>query len=62
VIKVDLLWIINDFAIGKTYNSRLNYALIVLIPKISGANNVYQFGPISLLNGSSQIMMKKFGK
>lgn len=38
--------------------SRINYAHIVLSPKIDGANKVNQFRPISLLNCSFKIFMK----
>ena len=49
VIKDDLLWVLNDFRDNRADISRLNYALIMLIPKVNGANQVNQFRPISLL-------------
>ena len=58
MIKTDFMWLVNDFAEGLTYIGRLNYANVVLIPKVFGANKVAQFRPISLLNVSFKIIMK----
>jgi hypothetical protein len=48
----------NDFFKGDLDLSRLNFALVTLIPKVGDATNMKQFRPISLLNCSFKIFSK----
>jgi hypothetical protein len=50
VIKWWVIQMLEDFYYGKLNLSRLNYGIIVLIPKIKEVVNVKQFMPICLLN------------
>jgi hypothetical protein len=50
VIKWWVIQMLEDFYYGKLNLSRLNYGIIVLIPKIKEVVNVKQFRPICLLN------------
>jgi len=43
---------------GRLEIDRMNYAHVVLIPKVEGANRVQHFKPISLLNVIYKIVAK----
>lgn len=58
IVKYDLLWVFNDIFRGNANFKRINYAYIVLISKMEGANLVTQFRLVSLLNCSFKIFMK----
>lgn len=49
---------VNDFYMGRLDIARLNYGVMTLIPKVQDANNVKQYRPICLLNGSFKIFSK----
>jgi hypothetical protein len=48
----------DDFCKGELDLSRLNFALVTLIPKVGDASNMKQFRPISLLNCSFKIFSR----
>lgn len=56
VVKKDIQWLFEDFYTGEFDSTRINYASIVLIPKIEGANKVSRFRPVSLLNCTFKTM------
>jgi hypothetical protein len=58
VVKGDLVALFEDFHKGNLDLSRLNFALVTLIPKVGDATNIKQFRPISLLNCSFKIFSK----
>jgi hypothetical protein len=39
-----------EFYTGTLVMSRLNYGVIMLIPKVVGATNICQFRPITVIN------------
>jgi hypothetical protein len=51
--------LLEDFYNGRLNLSRLNYGIIVLIPKIREVVNVKQFMPICLLNVFYKLFTKK---
>jgi hypothetical protein len=59
-IKHGILHILNDFVLGRTDISRLNFAILTLIPKVLGADLVSQFRPIALINVIFKIISKAF--
>ena len=50
MIKNDFMALVRDFEEGKLDMQRLNFALIVLIPKEPDAKDMKKFRPISLSN------------
>jgi hypothetical protein len=58
LIKGDLVALFDDFHKGSLDLSRLNFALVTLIPKVGEASDMKQFRPISLLNCSFKIFSK----
>lgn len=58
VIKFDLLSVFQDFYSGTADLKRINYAHIVLVSKVVGANLPCQFRLISLLNCSYKLITK----
>jgi hypothetical protein len=58
VIKQDFMTMVKGFEKGEINISRLNYAMIILIPKEEEARSLKKFRPISLINCS----FKVFGK
>jgi hypothetical protein len=49
-LKPLLITILNEFALGRLDISRLNFGVLSLIPKVSGADSIKQFHPIALIN------------
>uniref|UniRef100_A0A8R7UN60 Reverse transcriptase domain-containing protein n=1 Tax=Triticum urartu TaxID=4572 RepID=A0A8R7UN60_TRIUA len=58
VIKKDFIAMVRDFEEGKLDIHRLNFALIVLIPKEVNAKDMKNFRPISLSNCAIKIFTK----
>ena len=58
VIKNDFMALVRDFETGKLDLQRLNFALIVLIPKEVDAREMKKFRPISLSNCGIKIFSK----
>jgi hypothetical protein len=50
--------LVNEFEKGKANMARLNYAMIILIPKEEGARTLEKFKPISLINCSFKVFAK----
>lgn len=49
IVKMDMLHIFNSFYDGTLDVKRMNYGVITLLPKISGADRIQQYRPICLL-------------
>ena len=58
LIKHDLMALVREFESGNLNVSRLNYAIITLIPKEPDARDMKKFRPISLGNCSLKIISK----
>jgi hypothetical protein len=58
IIKMDLMAIVKMFEKGEINIARLNYAIIILIPKEGEARSLKKFRPISLINRSFKIIAK----
>jgi hypothetical protein len=57
-IKKDFIAIVKEFEAGRANMARLNYVMIILIPKEDGAKSLKKFRPISLINCSFKIFAK----
>jgi hypothetical protein len=57
-IKHDIMAMVKGFEKGEINISRINYAMIILIPKEEDARSLKKFMPISLINGSFKIFAK----
>jgi hypothetical protein len=55
---MDLMALVRGFERGELEISRLNYALITLIPKEEGVKSLKKFRPISLINCSCKIFQR----
>jgi hypothetical protein len=51
-IKDDLMDLVRGFEKGEVNVARLNYAIIILLPKEEEATSLRKFRPISLINCS----------
>jgi hypothetical protein len=49
-LRLVIAQIINSLALGQVDISRINYAILALIPMLAGANKISQFEPIALIN------------
>ena len=58
MIKNDFMALVRDFEEGKLDMQRLNFALIVLIPKEPDVKDMKKFRPISLSNYGVKIFSK----
>jgi hypothetical protein len=58
IIKDDFMAIVREFEAGRANMARLNYAMIILIPKEDGAKTLRKFRPISLINCSFKLFAK----
>jgi hypothetical protein len=57
-IKNEFMALVRSFEKGELNNERINYAMLVLIPKEEGTKSLKKFRPISLLNCSFKIFTK----
>jgi hypothetical protein len=57
-IKVDFMPLVRGFETGKINMARLNYIMIILIPKQDEAKSLRKFRPISLINYSFKVFAK----
>jgi hypothetical protein len=57
-IKNEFMALVRIFEKGELNIERINYAMLVLIPKEDGAKSLKKFRPISLLNCSFKIFAK----
>jgi hypothetical protein len=58
VVKQDLVKLFLEFQEGNLDLFRLNFAMLTLIPKIEGAEEMKSFRPISLLNCNFKLFSK----
>jgi hypothetical protein len=58
LIKEDLMTLVRGFESGEINIARLNFAIIILIPKEEEARTLKKFRPISLINCSFKIFSK----
>ena len=52
--------IFDEFYVGSIDLGRLNYGMILLIPKVSGAADIRQFCPITVINVIFRILAKGY--
>lgn len=60
VLKPLVFSICQGFCLGTVDLSRLNYAVLTLIPKVKGADNIRLFRPIALINNLFKFTPKAF--
>jgi hypothetical protein len=60
LVKNGVLYILNDFMLGRIDIVRLNFGILSLIPKVPGADQITQFRPIALINVIFKIVSKAF--
>ena len=58
ILKELICEVIQGYCLGTVDISRLNYAVISLIPKIKGAELISQFRPIALINNFAKVPAK----
>jgi hypothetical protein len=58
IFKDDFMAIVKEFETGKANMARLNYDMIILIPKEEEAKSLRKFRPISLINCSFKVFAK----
>jgi hypothetical protein len=51
---------LNDFALGWMDIARLNFGIIILIPKVKGADSIRQFRPTTLINMIFKFVVKAY--
>ena len=59
-IKPEVMALFNEFYVGSMDLGRLNYGIITLIPKVSGASDIRQFRPITVINVIFRILAKGY--
>jgi hypothetical protein len=59
-LKPLLLNILNEFALGRLDNARLNFGVLSLIPKVHGEDYIKQFRPIALINVIFKFISKAY--
>jgi hypothetical protein len=59
-VKDLLLNLLNSFVLGTVDVSRLNFGILSLIPKVSGADSIKQYRPIALINVVFKFIAKAF--
>jgi hypothetical protein len=58
VIKEDIMAVFSDLYAGGKFEKSLNATFISLILKVSGASDLKEFHPISLISGMNKIIAK----
>jgi hypothetical protein len=52
--------LVDDFTLGLIDIKHLDYGVMALISKVSGADNIWQFRPLTLINVSFCLLVKGF--
>jgi hypothetical protein len=60
LVKHGILHILNDFVLGRIDIARLNFGILSLIPKVSGAEQISRYRPIALINVIFKIISKAY--
>lgn len=60
VIKHEVMALFEEFYVGSIDLHRLNYGIITLIPKVTGASDIHQFRPIMVINVIFRLLAKGF--
>uniref|UniRef100_A0A453AIC2 Reverse transcriptase domain-containing protein n=1 Tax=Aegilops tauschii subsp. strangulata TaxID=200361 RepID=A0A453AIC2_AEGTS len=58
IVKSDIMRLFSHFHAGTLDVQRLNYGVITLLPKVSGADRIQQFRPICLLRCPYKLITK----
>uniref|UniRef100_A0A453BTS4 Reverse transcriptase domain-containing protein n=1 Tax=Aegilops tauschii subsp. strangulata TaxID=200361 RepID=A0A453BTS4_AEGTS len=58
IVKSDIMRLFSHFYAGTLDVQRLNYGVITLLPKVSGADRIQQFRPICLLRCPYKLITK----
>jgi hypothetical protein len=59
-VKYGVLHILNDFVLGRIDISRLNFGILSLLPKVTGAKHISQYRLIALINVIFKIISKAY--
>jgi hypothetical protein len=59
-VKHGVLHILNDFVLRRIDISRLNFGILSLIPKVTGADHISQYRPIALIIVIFKIISKAY--
>jgi hypothetical protein len=60
LVRPLILGILNDFTLGRVDISWLNFGILSLLPKVTGADSIKLFRPIALINVVSKFISKAF--
>jgi hypothetical protein len=60
MLRRPVLQILNGFAMGTVDIARLNFGILSLIPKVTGAVDIKQFRPIALINVIFKLVAKAY--
>jgi hypothetical protein len=60
LVRPLVLGILNDFTLGRVDISRLNFGILLLLPKVPGADSIKLFRPIALINVVFKFISKAF--
>jgi hypothetical protein len=60
MLRRPVLQILNGFAMGTVDIARLNFGILSLIPKVTGAVDIKQFCPIALINVIFKLVAKAY--
>ena len=59
-IKPEVMALFDEFYVGSIDLTRLNFGIITLIPKVTGASDIRQFRPITVINVIFRILAKGY--
>lgn len=60
ILKEHVFLLVNAFTRGLVDIKRLNYGVLMLLPKVLGADSIKQFRPITLINVIFKLIVKGF--